>query len=124
MNVLSAVLLNPVTTTLKICLSTHLKIFLEELVKGTSLKTPVCQIPLNGLLANLMRIWKPTIRGKWKHGWNPFLAYISSRTDYYLAQAIGRDLAQAISPTEIKEISPIISALDSHMNLIVSLTKF
>ena len=42
MNVLSALVLNPVTATLKIHLSTHLKTHLQELVKDTSLKTAVC----------------------------------------------------------------------------------
>ena len=41
MNVLSAVVLNAGTVTLKIHLSTHLKTHLQELVKDTSLKTPV-----------------------------------------------------------------------------------
>ena len=36
MNVLSAMVLNPATTTLKVHLSTHLKTYLQQLVKDTS----------------------------------------------------------------------------------------
>ena len=64
MNVLAAMVLNPVTTKLKIHLSTHLKTYLQELVKDTSfLKTPVRRISLKGQLAHLLRIRKPKIPG-------------------------------------------------------------
>ena len=41
MNELSAMVLNPATTTLKIHLSTHLKTYLQELVKGKFKNTSV-----------------------------------------------------------------------------------
>ena len=56
MNVLPVVVLDPVKTTWKIRLSTHLKTNLQELVKDASVKTKVCEISLNGSLPDLPKI--------------------------------------------------------------------